>query len=77
MAIGNILWTFGIFYDHLVHFVILWYFLSGFGIMRQEKSGNPDETHCQWASIAAFPLNHSKVRDALVRLKYMNVCVHA
>jgi hypothetical protein len=29
-----ILWSFGIFYDHLVHF-------SGFGILHQEKSGNP------------------------------------
>jgi hypothetical protein len=34
MAIWTILWRFGIFYDHLVHF-------SGFGIMYQEKSGNP------------------------------------
>jgi hypothetical protein len=34
MAIWNILRTFGIFYDLLVHF-------SGFGIMYQEKSGNP------------------------------------
>jgi hypothetical protein len=42
MAIWNILWTFGIFYDHLVHFVFLWYILSGFGIVYQEKSGYPD-----------------------------------
>jgi hypothetical protein len=34
VAIWNILWRFGIFYDHLVHF-------PGFGIMYQEKSGNP------------------------------------
>jgi hypothetical protein len=25
MAIWNILWIFGIFYDHLVHFVFIWY----------------------------------------------------
>jgi hypothetical protein len=25
MAIWNILWRFGIFYDHLVHFVLIWY----------------------------------------------------
>jgi hypothetical protein len=25
MAIGNILHTFGIFYDHLVQFVLIWY----------------------------------------------------
>jgi hypothetical protein len=48
IAIWNILWIFGIFYDHKVQFVILWYiscsfgtFISGFGIWRQEKSGNP------------------------------------
>jgi hypothetical protein len=41
MAIKNILQTFGIFYDHLVHFVLIWYIFSGFGIMYQEKSGNP------------------------------------
>jgi hypothetical protein len=37
MAISNNLQTFGIFYDHLVHFVFIWYF----GIMYQVKSGNP------------------------------------
>jgi hypothetical protein len=36
--------TFGIFYDHLVHFVFLWYIFSGFGIMYREKSGNPGST---------------------------------
>jgi hypothetical protein len=41
MAIWNILLTFGICYDHLVHFVFMWNILSGFGIMYQEKSGNP------------------------------------
>jgi hypothetical protein len=33
--------TFGIFFDHLVHFVVIWYIFSGFGIMYQEKSGIP------------------------------------
>jgi hypothetical protein len=37
----GILWPFGIFYGHLVHFVFLWYIFSGFGIVYQEKSGNP------------------------------------
>jgi hypothetical protein len=36
--IWDILRTFGIFYDHSVHFGK---FISGFGIMYQEKSGNP------------------------------------
>jgi hypothetical protein len=33
--------TFGIFYDHLVHFVFIRYIFSGFGIMHRVKSGNP------------------------------------
>jgi hypothetical protein len=44
-----ILWPFGTFYvhrlgifsDHLVHIVYIWYIFSGFGIPYQEKSGNP------------------------------------
>jgi hypothetical protein len=28
MAIWNILRTFGIFYDHLLHFVFIWYIFS-------------------------------------------------
>jgi hypothetical protein len=41
MPIRNILWRFGIFYNHWVNFVFIWYIFSGFGIMCQEKSGNP------------------------------------
>jgi hypothetical protein len=41
MTIWNILWIFLIFYDYSVHFVFIWYILSSFGIMHQEKSGNP------------------------------------
>jgi hypothetical protein len=41
MAIWNILRTFGKFYGHLVHFVFIWYIYSVFGIVHQEKSGNP------------------------------------
>jgi hypothetical protein len=41
MAIWNILLIFEIFYDRLVHFVLIWYIFSSFGIMLQEKSGNP------------------------------------
>jgi hypothetical protein len=40
-AMWNILRTLGIFNDHLVHFVFIWYIFSGFGIAYQEKSGNP------------------------------------
>jgi ABC-type polysaccharide/polyol phosphate export permease len=41
MAIWNNLGSFWIFYDLMVHFVFIWYIFSGFGIMYQEKSGNP------------------------------------
>jgi hypothetical protein len=37
MSIWDILQTFGKFYDHLEHFVFIWYILSGFGIMRQKN----------------------------------------
>jgi hypothetical protein len=43
MAIWNILRSFGIFYDPLVHFAFILYILSGLGIMHQEKSGNPGD----------------------------------
>jgi hypothetical protein len=41
MAFWSSLQTFGILYDHLVHFVFTWYIFYGFGIMQQKSSGNP------------------------------------
>jgi hypothetical protein len=47
MAIWYILWPFGIFNGDLVHiwllgkFVVIWYISPRFGILHQEKSGNP------------------------------------
>jgi hypothetical protein len=38
---GNILWPFGIFCGNLVYFVVIWYIFTRFGILEQEKSGNP------------------------------------
>jgi hypothetical protein len=41
-------WPFGIFYDHLVYFMAIWYtllsfgmFYPRFGMLHQGKSGNP------------------------------------
>jgi hypothetical protein len=48
LAICNILRTFGIFYDHLVHFVLIWCIFPGFGITYQEKSGNPGPDPWLW-----------------------------
>jgi hypothetical protein len=50
IAVLNILWRFGIFYDHLVHFVFILYIFSGFGIMYQEKSGNPVSSSVPFAA---------------------------
>jgi hypothetical protein len=42
-----ILWSFGIYYFHLVHLcqfgnsVAIWYISPHFGILNKEKSGNP------------------------------------
>jgi hypothetical protein len=56
MAIWNILPIFGIFYDHLVHFVLIWYIFTGFGIMYLEKSGKPGLVHLQLSALTrAWP----------------------
>jgi hypothetical protein len=34
------LWPFGIFYGHLVCFMVIWYIFSRLGILYHEKSGN-------------------------------------
>jgi hypothetical protein len=41
-AILSILLPNGIFYGHLVHFVIIWYTFSRVGILYRENSGSPD-----------------------------------
>jgi hypothetical protein len=45
MAIWSILLLLEIFYAHLVHFVVIWYIFPRFGILYQEKSGNPAYNH--------------------------------
>jgi hypothetical protein len=41
MTIWSILRPLEIFYDLLAYFVVIWYIFTHFGIMDQEKSGNP------------------------------------
>jgi hypothetical protein len=53
MDIGNIWRTFGIFHDCLLRFVFIWYIFSGFGIIDQEKSGNPGR-HAQFNNVYIF-----------------------
>jgi hypothetical protein len=60
--------NFWIFYDHWVHFVIIWYIFFGFGIMYQEKSGNPG---CE--ARKKHPEAKSKENSCFVRLHFL-VC---
>jgi hypothetical protein len=70
------LWSFGIFYGQLGYFVTIWYIFvnlvrfSGFGIMYQEKSGNPAVglNGFPWLRLsrAATNLNDSKTLDSLL-----------
>jgi hypothetical protein len=41
MTIWSILRPLDIFYGHLVYFVVIWYIFPRFGILDEEKSGNP------------------------------------
>jgi hypothetical protein len=45
MTIWPILQPLEIFYGHLRYFVAFWYIFPRFGILDQEKSGNPGEQH--------------------------------
>jgi hypothetical protein len=47
MAIGNILWPFGIFCGNLVYF-------PRFGILEQEKSGNPALSYLEFFKRSFF-----------------------
>jgi hypothetical protein len=42
------------FYDHFLHFVFIGYIISGFGILYQDKSGNPG-----WASLLGYFITYS------------------
>jgi hypothetical protein len=41
LVVWNILRSFGVFYGHLENVVVIWYIFPHFGILCQEKSGNP------------------------------------
>jgi hypothetical protein len=42
MAVWSILLPFGLFSIYLLYFVVILYIFSRFGMLHQEKSGNPD-----------------------------------
>jgi hypothetical protein len=49
MAICNILRPFGLFYGHFSSLVVTGYIFLHFGILFQEKSGNPGHPPPQWS----------------------------
>jgi hypothetical protein len=55
MTIWSILRALEIFSSHLVYFVVIWYISPRFGILYQEKSGNPARDHHQ-GEIATSPV---------------------
>jgi hypothetical protein len=56
--------VFGQFYGHLVHlrpfgiFMVIWYIISRFGMLDQEKSGNPEDTYVFVDSFYMFKLTY-------------------
>jgi hypothetical protein len=60
MEICDTLWPLGTFSIHLVHF-------SGFGIMYQEKSGNPDRKRYKGESVDEPQLRRTRIEDDLSR----------
>jgi hypothetical protein len=56
MTIWNILWRFGIFYDH---FVLIWYIFSGFGIMYKENLATLTQNSAKSPCPAVFIYSHS------------------
>jgi hypothetical protein len=54
MTIWSILRPLETFYGHLVYFVVIWYIFPRFGILDQEKSGNPVQDSGTNAKIFGF-----------------------
>jgi hypothetical protein len=79
-AILDIWWPFGIFVGHLVY-------ISRFGLLYQEKSGNPDQEAVPWYNrIFLFPerpkmqtwsASPSQFHDSLGRPNCTNMCAAA
>jgi hypothetical protein len=55
-------------HGHLVHLMFIWYIFSGFGIMYQDKSGNPGVHAVKTRPfITRFPSLGSFVQDGVLR----------
>jgi hypothetical protein len=61
----------GIFYGHLVYFVAIWCLIPTFGILYQEKSGNP-EANPTIASYNASVIKIYSAVNSMARFKIKN-----
>jgi hypothetical protein len=59
VVILNILWPFCIFYDRFLYFVVIWDICSRFGMLYQEKSGNP-------AMYSSIPYTEDGIRQKTI-----------
>jgi hypothetical protein len=69
MAIWNILWTFWIFHDHLVHFVFVWYIFTVWVscnkrnlatlVVRQATESKPKRAGKKWTAFVEWLLSIS------------------
>jgi hypothetical protein len=64
MIIWSILRPLEIFYGHLVYFLVNWYISPCFGILHQEKSGNPAANY-DGANELKYPANGATLRCRL------------
>jgi hypothetical protein len=67
-AILSILRTNSIFYG-ILHFVVMWYIFTRFGMLYREKSGNPDQNHLKPAIKSA-----SRQSDRFFRIQMQHLC---
>jgi hypothetical protein len=72
-----ILWPFGIFYGHFVYFMAIWYIFPRFGVLHQEKIGNPDFKEyifCPQIGIIILP-NSRKILMKNLQHRFQEPCL--
>jgi hypothetical protein len=74
MATWNILWRFGIFYDHLVHFVFIWYIFPVLVSCAKKNLATLEKTDCILKKILKRTLkNKNKAKIPFTQERFLNV----
>jgi hypothetical protein len=68
MTIWSILRPLEIYYGHLVYFVVIWYIFPRFGILDQDKSGNPESQFRKQSFFVVQYVPTKKVKMSTFRL---------